>query len=370
MSNWFVIRADANKAIGIGHVMRCLALAEWLHLQDVSPLLLTKYPNELVELKVKLLKGKIVYLPESSDPPADTYLHSKWLNGSECEDAKLCLDAIEQETENIGKSPLFILVDHYALAAPWEKQLSQVSTILVVDDLSDRKHECEWLIDQTFGKTESDYLSFVTDNTKLMIGPKYALIRQEFTETEKSFQRSFPKEEIKVLLTLGGVDKNNDTSKVLSFLATCQDNNKQTIEITVVTSNANPNLHDLQSTVATMQNISLVINANNMAELMATHDVCIGAAGSTSWERCVMSLPTISIVLAENQKTIAQNLEAAGAIIDLGLMMNITKNQFVDIFNSLIKNVELYDSLSKNSKLLCDGLGCNRIIAEVINPNA
>jgi len=367
MTDWFVIRADASKDIGIGHVMRCLALAEWLYSNNVSSLLLTKFPNELIELKVNQLKGKVIYLPDSSSPPDDFYLHSKWLDGSEDDDARLCRAAIEQEIQYIGKSPLFILVDHYALAAPWEKELSQYAKILVVDDLSDRPHACTWLVDQTFGKTEVDYLSLVPDETQLLIGPKYALIRREFIEAPASFQRNFPKSEVRVLLSLGGVDKDNVTSMLLSFIENSRNIYKKKIIMTVVTSKSNPNLEDLKTTILHMKNISLLVNVNNMSELMTNHDVCIGAAGSTSWERCVMSLPTLSIVLAENQKTISKNLAEAGAILDLGLVADITKANFFEVFNSLISNIELYNSISKKSKTLCDGLGCQRIIKEVIN---
>ena len=367
MTDWFVIRADASKEIGIGHVMRCLALAEWLYSKNVRALLLTKHSNELVESKISHLNGKIIYLAKSSSPSTDVYMHSKWLKGSENEDAKLCIAAIEKEIKKVGNSPLFILADHYALAAPWEKQLSQYAKILVVDDLSDRPHACTWLVDQTFGKTEVDYLTLVPDDAQLLIGPQYALIRKEFTEAPASFQRSLPKADIKVLLSLGGVDKNNVTSRLLSFFENSRNIYKKKIVITVVTSNSNPNLEDLKVTISHMQRISLLIDVNNMAELMANHDVCIGAAGSTSWERCVMSLPTLSIVLAENQKTISKNLAEAGAILDLGLVADITKAHFFELFNSLINNIELYNSISKKSKTLCDGLGCQRIIEEVIN---
>jgi UDP-2,4-diacetamido-2,4,6-trideoxy-beta-L-altropyranose hydrolase len=366
MSNWFVIRADANTKIGIGHVMRCLALAEWLYAHNLRPLLLTKYPNKLIESKISLLKGQINYLPKFSSQPSNTYLHSKWLNGSENEDAKICIEVIENEIQKIGKSPSFIIVDHYALAAPWEKKISAFAPILVIDDLSDRQHECKWLVDQTFGKTDDDYSTLVPDNTKLMIGPQYALIRKEFTSASKSFKRKFPESKIKVLLTLGGVDKNNDTSKVLLFLEAFKVLNKKQITTTVVTGTANPNLYKLQTEVAQIQNTSLLTDVNNMAELMASHDVCIGAAGSTSWERCVMSLPTISIVLAENQKTIAKYLADAEIVLDLGLVGEITKEKFMEVFNLLLNNMNLYNSLSIKSNSLCDGLGCNRIIKEVV----
>lgn len=370
MTNWFVIRADANEQIGIGHVMRCLALAEWLIDYQYKPVLITKYFNSFIETKIVELNGKIIIIPESADESEEKYRHSNWLKGSEGNDALQCLKVIEQEKSTNGQiSPSFIIVDHYALAAPWEKNLSVQAEILVIDDLSDRHHECKWLIDQTFGKADGDYMGLVPDNTKLMIGPQYALIRKEFTATAKLFKRNLPNTEIRVLLTLGGVDKNNDTSKVLLFLEACKNMNKKKIVTTVVTSNSNPNLIELQATVGQLKNISLLIDVTNMAELMATHNVCIGAAGSTSWERCVMSLPTISIVLAENQKTIAKNLADAEVVLDLGLMAVITQEKFMETFHSLINDINLYNSLSIKSESLCDGLGCNRIMKEVVGQN-
>jgi UDP-2,4-diacetamido-2,4,6-trideoxy-beta-L-altropyranose hydrolase len=366
-SNYFVIRADANEDIGIGHVMRCLALSEWLSEHQIKPVLITKYSNSFIENKIIELNGKIIVLSESTNPSSNRYEHSKWLKGSEESDALQCIEAIEQERSTNGNiPPLFIIVDHYALAAPWEKILTIHAPIFVVDDLNDRKHYCTWLLDQTLGKKAINYSSLVSNNTKLFIGSKYALIRKEFTEATKKFQRSYPQRIVKVLVTLGGMDKPNNTSKVLSYLDSYILSNKKDIFITAVTCKSNPNLEYLQSEVKKNINISLLIDVHNMAELMMSHDVCIGAAGSTSWERCTMSLPTISIITAENQKTIAINLENAGAVINLGTMVNLNKERFLEKFNELLYENDLYNSLSQKSHLLCDGLGAERVVSEVL----
>ena len=193
MANWFVIRADANEQVGIGHVMRCLALAEWLSDYQYKPILITKHFNSFVEKKVIELKGKIIVITESKCLSDGKYSHSHWLKGSEENDAIQCQKVIEHEISiNGGLPPSFIIVDHYALAAPWEKKISVYGPILVVDDLSDRQHNCKWLIDQTLGKTEADYLNLVIDDTKLMIGPRYALVRPEFSEKARLLKRGYP----------------------------------------------------------------------------------------------------------------------------------------------------------------------------------
>jgi UDP-2,4-diacetamido-2,4,6-trideoxy-beta-L-altropyranose hydrolase len=366
MTNWFVIRADANEEIGIGHVMRCLALAEWLSDYQYKPVLITKYFNSFIETKIIELNGKMIIISESADQSDEKYSHSNWLKGSERNDALQCTKLIEQEKSTNGNiSPLFIIVDHYALAAPWEKKLSFYAPILVVDDLSDREHDCTWLVDQTFGKTKNNYDKLVSENTVLMIGPKYGLLRKEFSETAKKQQRELPLDKVRILVTLGGVDKNNDTSKILSYLDTYEHFYSRELEATRVTSSSNPLLKDLEASIIGKTNRTLKVNVSQMAEIMANNDVCIGAAGSTSWERCVMAIPTISMVIAENQQTIATNLEQAGIILNLGVMADITQEKFHKKMDELLNSDSLYRSLSEKSYALCDGLGSQRVAIEI-----
>jgi UDP-2,4-diacetamido-2,4,6-trideoxy-beta-L-altropyranose hydrolase len=367
--NWFVIRADANANIGVGHAMRCLALAEWLADMDIIPVLITKHKNELIESKLLALGGGILLLDESLCIPDVKYKHSSWLKGTEEDDAKVSVDAIDKLTQHkYGHAPLFIMVDHYSLGAPWEIILQKIAQILVVDDLSDRAHNCNWLIDQTYGKTVDDYCKLTPAKTKLLIGPEYGLLRKEFSAAVKSLTRGYKNSDIKVLISLGGVDKNNDTSKILTYLS--QYKTFDELSITIVTGNANPNLKKLAAFILEFSNVNLLVDVNNMAFLMNTHDLCIGAAGSTSWERCAMALPTLTVILADNQQTIADNMAAVNAIINLGLVEDLTENKLLSQFEQVCKNKSLYRLLSRNSYDLCDGLGCSRIIKEVMHNHA
>ncbi len=366
MKDWFVIRADVNVSIGIGHVMRCLALAEWLQEYRVVPVLLTKYKNELIKNKVLELGGDFVLLPEQNESPSATYAHSKWLNGTEEQDAAASVTKVNNLISYCyDKEPLFIMVDHYALAAPWEKLLEKISPVLVLDDLSDRPHSCTWLVDQTVGKNADSYKSLISDTTTSFIGTHYALLRKEFAEQATTFNRSFKRQNIKVLITLGGTDKNNDSIKILTFMESCK--KFPYLEVVIVTGSSNPNLHDIQKYIENLPNVKLLVDIKEMANLMKLSDICIGAAGSTSWERCVMSLPTLTVVIAENQKTIASNLAAKNATINLGLISKLSINFFLEKFERLRTEQELYESLFQNSYKLCDGLGCKRIIQEVMS---
>ena len=363
--NWFIIRADANTEIGIGHVIRCLALAEWLLDINIKPVLLTKHQNGFIESKIKALGGEMVLLTKSRSLSTSVYKHSSWLRGTEEEDAMGCMQSIFQLAQDNHNKPLFIMVDHYSLGAPWERILQEVAPVLAVDDLSDRVHECRWLIDQTYGKTYEDYCHLVQDETQVFLGPEYSLLRKEFSKEAENLSRTYKEENIHILMSLGGVDKNNDTSKILKLLAQYKD--FEALTITIVTGSANPNRQDLENLIHRMSNVSLQIDCNNMAFLMKTHDICIGAAGSTSWERCALSIPTLCVVLADNQKTIAENMHLAGALLNLGLVENIKKINFLSHLEALCNDKSLYNSLSQNAYKLCDGLGCQRIIKEVIN---
>lgn len=366
VENWFIIRADANVNIGIGHVMRCLALAEWLTEQGIIPVLLSKTSNDFIVSKLASLGGKLYLLNESLNEPDKKYQHSSWLKGTEEDDAKVSTNAIEELIQfEYKKNPLFIMVDHYSIGAPWEEQLKEIAPILVVDDLSDRKHNCNWLVDQTYGKTSGDYNHLVPSTAKLFIGPKYGLLRKEFSQITSQPPRVFKQKNIKVLISLGGIDKNNDACKVLSYLS--QYKLITEIAITIVTSSANPNLKKLTSYISTLTYVNLLVDVNDMATLFKTYDICIGAAGSTSWERCAMSMPTLCVVIAENQETIADNLEAANAIINLGLIENLTSTELLYQFEKVCQNEDFYTQLSHDAYALCDGLGCGRIIKEIIN---
>jgi len=211
---WFLIRADASVNIGSGHVMRCLALAEWAKQYGIHCVLLTREPqpdlnNKLFDLVVTSLCLTVTAEPQTAEP----YQHSHWLDISEATDAKLSSQVIQQQTDKFGAAPLFIMLDHYALAAPWETLMASHAPVLCVDDLSDRPHQCQWLVDQTYGKTSDDYRDLTHAGCKTLLGAEYSLLRPEFKQVRTHFQRFAPTagEKLRLLITIGGVDEHNVT---------------------------------------------------------------------------------------------------------------------------------------------------------------
>jgi UDP-2,4-diacetamido-2,4,6-trideoxy-beta-L-altropyranose hydrolase len=233
---------------------------------------------------------------------------------------------------------------------------------MVIDDLADRQHDCDILLDQNFFKNSSSrYTKIIPISSIKLLGPKFALLRNEFYEIRQQDNiRSSPAKRILVLL--GGVDKYNITGKVLSAI---QDLNEE-LYVDVVIGNQHPAAEIVIENCKT-KNFSLYIQPNNIAELMAKADVSIGSAGSTSWERCSLGLPTICFTQADNQIPIAENLECEGVIINGGNGITATKLDILIIIKNLIYDSQKIKNLSSKSMALVDAMGVKKVSDVIYN---
>jgi len=313
-------RTDASIEIGSGHVMRCLTLADFLadgggrchficrdlpgHMMDH----ISARGHAVTRLAAPTANQAKRTLAAPSLPP-----HATWA-GVPLE------DEIADSFSAIGRlAPDRVVVDHYALDAVWETQATPRGTpIMVIDDLADRPHACDILLDQNLGRRAEDYKELVPKHCKQLIGPHYALLRPEFgILREKALARRKGARLKNLLITLGGTDKDNATGAVLeaiSDIALPAD-----LKITVVMGQNAPWLDTVRAQAERMPRPTrLLCGVTNMAELMTQADLCIGAAGSTSWERCSLGLPTLLLVLADNQRPGATALAKSGAARLLG----------------------------------------------------
>ena len=355
--SWFLIRADANATIGIGHVMRCLALAEWAKDRGLKAVLCTKFPHTFLQQRLEALGGKYLLIPESDKPSSKAYAHSAWLKGDELEDAEATLTALQE----LGlPSPSFVVVDHYALGAPWENILSRLTkNIVVIDDLSDRKHDCNLIVDQTFGKEQESYEGLVVDDCKRLIGETFILLRKEFS----SFATNRIKSKTpRLLIALGGSDPHNHSLTLANWIRESHLSNR--LRLSILTTSINPHLHALKKYCD--DSIELLIDVDRVASALETFDLCIGAAGSSSWERSALQLPTLTVVLAPNQKDIARHLHNVGATINLGEVSALTPSTLTTSILSLLDYPEKRNALAESAKKVCDGLGCNRVLDEIL----
>ncbi len=318
-----VIRADASLRIGNGHVMRCLTLADALTEQGAEcHFICREHPGHLIEfIRSKGYPVHVLPIGQTGPPakigPSQTP-HASWLGTTQAQDAEGCRAVL------MGLQPDWLIVDHYALDVNWEESLgSCCRRLMVIDDLADRPHSCELLLDQNLGRKKSDYEGLVPARCTILAGPKYALLRPEFKALRQySLKRRANKRLGNILITLGGVDQYNATGNVLDALKHCSLPGE--CRINVVLGPQAPWLGQVRASAAELSCLTEVfVNVSNMAQLMADCDLAIGAAGSTSWERCCLGVPSLIVVLAENQWGGAKALDSKHAAILIGDLSSI-----------------------------------------------
>lgn len=317
-----LFRTDASTRIGTGHVMRCLTLAKALKEQDAECVFICReHPGHLLDLLET--EGFVTHrlsAPQpatvsggASDNVGSDY--AAWLGVTRDQDANDCLPLIKQS------QPDWLVVDHYALDARWEQVLRpHVDKIMVIDDLANRAHDCDLLLNQNLGSKAADYEGKAPAACKVLTGPEFALLRPEFAAHRASSlaRRKTAPSITHILVTMGGVDVDNVTGAVLNALT--KSHLPESCRISVVMGAQAPWLQQVRAQAATMPHQTGVLSGiSNMAEVMASADLAIGAAGSTSWERCALGLPSITVVLADNQQPIADALVRAGAALVLEL---------------------------------------------------
>lgn len=352
-----LVRVDASLKIGTGHVMRCLTLAAALKNQGSEVAFICRiHEGNLLE-RIEQQGFQVYKLPQiiaSSDSSKaveanekETLYGSGWLGSTQQQDAQQCQPILE------CIRPDWLIVDHYGIDQTWQALLKErYKKLMVIDDLADRKHLCDLLLDQTYGRKAEDYEGLLPRSCKMLLGSQYALLRPEFAQWRKySLKRRENPMLKKLLVTMGGSDPDNVTGQVLNALKTCD--LPEEIEITVIVGAIAPHLDSVKAQAEVMPYKTLIkVDVNNMAEIMANSDLAIGAMGATTWERCCLGLVSIQVVIAENQKYAASKLSESQAV------------SIMDSVNELclkIKKLNFYLMSQKNA-CLCDGLGVSKVM--------
>ena len=345
-------RTDASNQIGTGHFMRCLTLADEMKKQGAHIRFISRnLPLHLIEMLNAKGMEYISLITDASQEPIDELAHSSWLGTSQTQDAQATLQALADQTWD------WIIVDHYALDERWEKSVrANCKKLVVIDDLADRKHDCDVLLDQNFyADMQTRYINKVPEHCQLLLGPRYALLREEF-RILRNMVKVRTGEVKKILVFFGGVDADNCTSLALQALAKL--NIK--LQVDVVIGSQHPNRKRIQQDCITY-GFTCHVQTKRMAELMAEADLAIGAGGSTSWERCCLGLPALLVAVAGNQIDIAKALDSIGACYYLGEKDVLSSGSIQYSINELLVASDHVLSISEQAFSLVDGLGKNRV---------
>jgi len=347
-------RVDASLQMGTGHVMRCLTLARALRERGHACLFISReHPGNLLKLISE--DGFAVHaLPGGSELDSEL-AHAKWLGASQTEDALACKVLLA------SLCPDWLVVDHYALDQRWETSVRSVGCrVLVIDDLADREHSCDVLLDQNLGRSCLDYQDLLPQDCVVLTGPHYALLRPEFAELRHdSMTRRRNSRLENILISLGGVDQSNHTGLLLEALKNLE--LPARTRFTVVLGRTSPNLQAVLETVnASPWPVEVLCGIDNMAQRMTDADLAIGAAGGSSWERCCLGLPTLLVILAENQKDGGLALAERGAALLIDTSVSLKRQLQAALV--MMNEPQALQQFSMAAGHITDGLGCARVL--------
>ncbi len=353
-----VFRTDASPQIGTGHFVRCRTLAFELRDRGVAVEFICREHSRQLMRSLPLESIPISLLP----PPKRTATsedYAAWLGVPQEIDARETIDALK------GDRPDWIVVDHYGLDATWERLIKQhCSRILVIDDLANRPHDCDVLLDQNyFGDPQRRYAALVPQGCHQLLGPDYALLRPEYAELRRS---PSPRDAIsRVLVFFGGADLRNLTGMAFEALS-APDFLQWHIEAIVPQSH--PHRLYLDELATRRGNVTIHDSLPHLASLMASADLAIGAGGTTSWERLCVGLPSLVISVADNQVAICNELAERGLIQYLGKSENVGGADITAALRLAAERIRALEEQRLNGQQLVDGFGVKRV-AEILQPS-
>lgn len=348
--------------MGMGHLTRCLTLANILAEGGTASCFLVR---SHVAALAALVQGnghavRLLPDPQWADPEAAnsdrSYAH--WLPTTWQQDAQQTYQAVEE----IGPVD-WLVVDHYSLDAHWENACRRDGLrILAIDDLANRPHDCEILLDQNLvQRMETRYRDHVSASCVQLLGPRYALLRPEFVE-QRRLLTSRSGEIGRILVCFGGSDPTNGTAKALQAIASL---GVSEIAVDVVIGQSSPHAESIVQLCGELPHAQVHRGANNMAELMRRADLSIGAGGGMTWERCCLGLPAVVVDIAANQVGALTALADAGAALYLGSGASVTAETLADAIRSLQADSARVKVLGEAAFALVDGEGSARVRVEL-----
>lgn len=329
-----LVRADASKKIGFGHFMRTLALISCLKNQNIQIDFASYQLDSDLKSQLTNLQCRIIELNSIHDTETLIQYKQQWD---------------------------LVIVDHYQLDVRWESQLRQTcQTILVIDDLANRFHDCDYLVDQNYYfNAKQRYQNYVHEKTILLLGPDFVLLRPNFINKILTPLNT----NNRLFISLGGGDNSNYLWRILYACKQLASH----FNFDVVITKAYSQLNEIKHFCSLDSRFNVYQDVIDMASIMAKATLSLGAGGSMTWEKCYLGLPSIVTATADNQIEVAENLHQLGVIHYLGKITQLNKDRLLVAVTSLIKDTKKITSMRQLGKQLVDGNGCKRVINALRN---
>lgn len=357
MMNVF-IRADSSFEIGSGHVMRCLTLANALRKKGaIVSFICRELPGNICDF-IELKGFKVYRLAFTGKEAAGKFLdhYSQWLSVSWEKDVQQSFGILKT------RAPVdWLIIDHYGLDEKWESSMRPFAKkIMVIDDLANRPHDCDVLLDQNLYQNMNErYERLIPWHCIRLLGPDYALLRDEFLDLKQDIR---DRNRVgRILVFFGGSDPSNETNRVLQVLKKL---NLVEIEIDVVVGINNLNKDEVKRMCSDIP-ASFYCQVENMAQLMNRADVAIGAGGSATWERAFLGLPGIIMSIEKNQEEIAKCSARAGFVSYLGIASEVSAEMIKERLCQFIQNPSILREMSSKGRAIVDGKGQVRILEKM-----
>ncbi len=359
-----VFRVDASPKIGAGHITRCLTLADSLSSEGAHCEFICS--EHLYNLKELILARGFCYHSIPTSNAIDLARVRNSLSGiAQLQDAEACISVVAR------LKPDWLVVDHYALDSLWERALSPYCrSILVIDDLADRPHDCRMLLDQSFGSSAARYAGLLPKDTKQLHGPRYALLKPAYAERRVNLHRRSGSINRALVYFGGGLHSEYMTGLVLQVLSETEFKH---IEVDIVLSATSSHGPLLEAEAKKRGGVNVHIQLPDLSGLMAKADLAVGAGGATTWERCCMGLTSLIVSVADNQRAACEALATAGLIDYLGHVGSV---DFASIRRAIHRLSSEYLSRREQAEAcqeLVDGKGTERvmkILFEVYSDNS
>lgn len=352
-----VFRVDASVRIGTGHVMRCLNLANEFSARECECLFICRSMEGNLLDRIRTEGYPTLPLPRDIDVEEDSDLYGeRWLGASQDEDAAQTMAALSQVPGNVD----WLVIDHYGIDHSWESTVRpSVDKIMVIDDLANREHHADILIDQNWygNATEHRYSGLLANDCVQLFGPGFAMLpsvyrrkREQLGPRRKDIER--------VLVFFGGSDNDHLTTKTIRALC---DPRLRHLVVDVVLGANHAAQEEVEAEARSRGDVAVMTSLPDLSDLMASADLMIGAGGITNWERCCLGVPSIILSTAENQVEVNEALADSGLINYMGRAETVSSDDIADMIARCLEDTEGLSAQSRDMMQLVSGDGVTKI---------
>jgi UDP-2,4-diacetamido-2,4,6-trideoxy-beta-L-altropyranose hydrolase len=348
-----VFRVDASAVIGTGHVMRCLALAAGLRDEGVEVQFICRSLPTALATRIGNAGCALTLLPSAEKPVLiGTPAHEDWLEAGYLVDADSTIVALA------GSQPDWLIVDHYALDNRWQGRLrGAVKRIAVIDDIADRDHDCDLLIDHNLADGgDRRYAGRIPSAAQRYLGLRYAILRPEFAVARTAHPRQCGAVS-RVAVSFGGVDRDNLTSVALDAIT----QSGIAADVDVIIGAEHITRAELERRIGHHPRWHLHVQTDNIANIFSVSDIAIGAGGAATWERACLGLPSIAICVADNQVDQLHSAAKAGLLYSL-TAADADLSRITAALVTLAGSPELRSHMARCGQGLVDGRGVQRLV--------